>query len=150
EAVLRAIRYHSSMLRSTTSDLRYAARQLRKSPGFAAAAVATLPLGIRANAAIYSLIDAALFRPLPYPDAGSLIMPWAGDPGEASFYSFSHPAFEYFRERAREFVELAAYDDEVVSIADDAAPERVEGGRVSANFFAVLGAHPALGRGFLA
>jgi len=138
------------MLRTTIGDLRYAVRQLRKSPGFAAAAVATLALGIGANAAIYTVIDAALFRPLPYPEPERLVMPWAGDPGEASFYSFSHPAFEYFRERARNFVELAAYDDEVVSIADGGEPERVEGGRVSANFFGVLAARPALGRSFLA
>ncbi len=137
------------MLADTLADLRYALRQLRKSPAFTAAAVATLALGIGANAAIYSVIDAALFRPLPYRDPGRLVMLWAGDPGEASFYSFSYPGFQFFRERARDFAELAAYDDESVSFADRSEPERLEGGRVSANFFSVLGVRPALGRGFL-
>jgi len=76
-------------------------------------------------------------------------MAWSGEPGEATFYSFSYPRFQYFRERSREFGDLAAYDDEIVNYSDGDAPERLEGGRVSANFFSVLGAAPALGRGFL-
>ena len=137
------------LVEDTLADLRLAARQLRHSPAFTAAAVATLALGIGANSAIYSVIDAALLRPLPYQDAKRLVMAWSGEPGEATFYSFSYPRFEYFRERSREFADLAAYDDEVVNYSDGDAPERLEGGRVSANFFSVLGAAPALGRGFL-
>jgi len=137
------------LVEDTLADLRLAARQLRHSPAFTAAAVATLALGIGANSAIYSVIDAALLRPLPYQDAKRLVMAWSGEPGEATFYSFSYPRFEYFRERSREFADLAAYDDEVVNYSDGDAPERLEGGRVSANFFSVFGAAPALGRGFL-
>src|ERR1039457_2227891 len=99
-------------LEDTLSDLRHAARQLRQSPAFTAAAVATLALGIGANSAIYSVIDAALLRPLPSHDPKRLVMAWSGDPGEATFYSFSYPRLQYFRERAREFADLAAYDDE--------------------------------------
>ncbi|HEY2015110.1 MAG TPA: ABC transporter permease, partial [Bryobacteraceae bacterium] len=137
-------------LEDAVADARYALRQLRRAPAFTAAAVATLALGIGANSAIFSVIDAALFRPLPYPSPERLIMAWLGDPGQASFYSFSYPRFQYFRESARDFVDLAAYDDEIVSVADGTEPVRLEGGRVSANFFAVLGVRPALGRGFLA
>lgn len=137
------------ILEDTLEDLRHAARQLWLSPAFTAAAVATLALGIGANSAIYSVIDAGLLRPLPYNDPTRLIMAWSGEPGEATFYSFSYPRFQYFRERSREFADLAAYDDEIVNYSDGGAPERLEGGRVSSNFFSVLGAAPALGRGFL-
>ena len=139
----------TGLLEDALADLRHAARQLRQSPAFTAAAVATLALGIGANSAIYSVIDAALLRPLPYHDPKRLIMAWSGEPGEATFYSFSYPRFQYFRERAREFTDLAAYDDEIVNYTDGDVPERLEGGRVSANFFSVLGTAPALGRGFL-
>ena len=131
------------------ADIRYALRQLRRAPAFTAAAAATLALGIGANAAIYSVIDAALFHPLPYRDPQRLAILWTGEPGQAVFYSFSYPRFQFFRERARGFADLAAYDDESVTFADGGDPVRLEGGRVSANFFAVLGVAPALGRGFL-
>lgn len=137
------------LIEGTLADLRYALRQLWKSPAFTVAAVSTLALGIGANSAIYAVIDATLFRPLPYHDPDRLVMPWCGDPGEASFYSFSYPRFRFFQEHARDFVDLAAYDDEVVSFADRSDPQRLEGGRVSANFFSMLGVAPQLGRDFL-
>lgn len=137
------------MFADAIADLRFALRQLRKAPAFTVAAVATLALGIGANSAIYSVIDAAVFRPLQFKHPEQLVTVWAGGPGEASFYSFSYPRFQFFRERSREFAALAAYDDEVVSFVDHSEPERLEGGRVSANFFSVLGVTPALGRGFL-
>jgi hypothetical protein len=131
------------------ADLRYALRHLGRSPAFALGAVTTLALGIGANSAIYSVMNAALFRPVLYRDPGRLILAWTGDPEQVSFYSFSYPRFEFFRNRLSGVVDLAAYDDEIVTITDQGEPERIEGGRVSANFFSVLGVKPALGRGFL-
>src|ERR1035441_10626366 len=106
------------MLRDTIADVRFALRQLRKAPAFTAAAVATLALGIGANSAVYSVMDAAVFRPLRYQRPEQLVTVWAGSPGEASYYSFSYPRFQFSRERAREFAALAAYDDEIVSFVD--------------------------------
>src|SRR5664280_2261824 len=117
------------MFADAIADLRFALRQLRKAPAFTVAAVATLALGIGANSAIYSVIDAAVFRPLQFKHPEQLVTVWAGGPGEASFYSFSYPRFQFFRERSREFAALAAYDDEVVSFVDHSEPERLEGGR---------------------
>ncbi len=131
-------------------DGRYAFRQLRKSPAFTFAAVATLALGIGANTAIFSVVNAVLLRPLPYPNPTRLALLWAGNPQASSLYSFSHPRFRYFEEHARPFADVAAYDDEIVTLRDHGEPERLEGGRVSANFFSVLGVSPALGRSFLA
>jgi predicted permease len=137
------------MLADIVADVQFALRQLRKAPAFTAAVALTLALGIGANSAIYSVTDAAVFRPVRYRQPEQLISVWAGSPGEARFYSFSYPRFEFFRERSREFAALAAYDDETVTLVDAGEPVRLTGGRVSANFFSVLGVAPALGRGFL-
>ncbi|HTS30000.1 MAG TPA: ABC transporter permease [Bryobacteraceae bacterium] len=135
---------------SLWQDFRYAARGLRQNPAFAAVAIATFALAIGANTAIFSVIDAAILRPLPYPDSAQLVFLWNGDPDQSILYSFSYPRFETFRDRSDEFSGVAAYDDEPVSFADRGEPERIEGGRVSREFFPVLGVKPALGREFSA
>ncbi len=135
---------------STWHDLRYAFRTLRKNPAFAAVAIGTFALAIGANTAIFSVIDAALLRPLPYKDSGKLVFLWNGDAQQSTLYSFSYPRFETFRDHSGEFTGVAAYDDEPVSFADRGEPEQVEGGRVSREFFSVLGVTPALGRTFSA
>ncbi|HLJ47966.1 MAG TPA: ABC transporter permease [Bryobacteraceae bacterium] len=132
------------------ADLRYAFRQLLKSPAFTTAAVATLALGIGANSAIYAVIDAALMRPLPYPNPDRLIIAWKGEPAEPTFYSFSYPRFRFFQEHALDFADIAVYDDEVVTFAEGGDPERVVGGRISANFLRVMGVKPQIGRDFTA
>jgi putative ABC transport system permease protein len=133
---------------SLWQDLRYAARGIRKNPAFAALAIGTFALGIGANTAIFSVIDAVMLRPLPYPDSGKLVFLWSGDPQRSLQYSFSYPRFEMFRDHSDEFAGVAAYDDETVSFADRGEPERIEGGRVSKEFFSILGVSPALGRTF--
>src|SRR5258706_3216060 len=131
------------------ADLRYALSQLVRSPAFITGAVVTLALGIGANSAIYSVMNAALLRPVPYSHPQRLILMWTGEPEQVSVYSFSYPRFEFFRQRLSDSIDLAAYDDEIITVAHQDEPERIEGGRVSANFFSVLGVKPALGRGFL-
>lgn len=137
-----------SLLDDAVADVRYALRQLAKAPGFTVAAVATLALGIGANTAMYSVIDAALVRPLEFSEPERLLMLWTGEAGDVWSYSFSYPRFRLFEERARGFADVAVYDDEVVTVTGAGSPERLTGGRVSANFFAVLGVSPVLGRGF--
>jgi len=130
-------------------DLRYAIRQMRKAPAFAIAVVFTLAIAIGANTAIFSVVHAVLIQPLPYKDPGRLVCIWHGGSASYSWYTFSHPRFLYFRQRLADVAELAAYDDETVTFSDGGEPLRLEGGRVSANFFSLLGVKPAMGRSFL-
>ncbi len=132
------------------TDFRYAVRQLRQSPAFAAAVIFTLALAIGANTAIFSVVRTVLLQPLPYYDSSRLLCLWHGESQDYPWYTFSYPRFLYFQEHLRDAAELAAYDDEIVTVADSGEPMRVEGGSVSANFFSVLSIKPALGRGFLA
>jgi putative ABC transport system permease protein len=122
---------------------------LWKSPAFTVAVVLTLTLAIGANTAIFSVVRSVLLQPLPYKQPERLLAIWQGDAGNNPWYTFSYPRFQYFQQHLSDLAELAAYDDEVATYSDGGEPLRVEGGRVSANFFAVLGTKPALGRGFL-
>ena len=129
-------------------DLRFAARTLRKSPGYAAVALATLALGIGANAAIFSVLDAVVLRPLPYPEGDRLVILGdasadGGTPGNVSF-----PTYEDLRDRTRTFAEIAAARLWQPTLVADGVAERIPAMRVSANFFPMLRVAPALGRGF--
>jgi putative ABC transport system permease protein len=130
-------------------DLRYAVRQLRHSPVFAIAVLLTLAVAIGANTAMFSVIRAVLLQPLPYKDPGRLLCLWHSDAPDYTWYTFSHPRFLYFHEQLRDLAETAAYDDEIVTLTYRGTPVRLEGGRVSANFFSLLGVKPAIGRTFL-
>ncbi|HVE79733.1 MAG TPA: ABC transporter permease, partial [Gemmatimonadaceae bacterium] len=130
-------------------DVRYALRSLRRTPGFAAVAIITLALGIGANTAIVSVVNAALLRPLPFADDGRLAVV------HTSFKSFqleranlSEPEFMDLRERARSFVGLAGERQSGVTLTGEGEPERLRARRASANFFEVLGVRAALGRTF--
>ncbi len=101
-----------------------------------------------ANTAIFSVVDAILLRPLPYSDPARLLCLWRGEANGYPWYTFSHPRFRYLQDHARDVAELAAYDDETVTLTGQGEPVGVEGGRVSANFFSLLGVQPALGRTF--
>jgi len=131
-------------------DIRYAARQLRHAPAFAAAVILTLAGAIGANTAIFSVVRAVLLQPLPYPDANRLACLWHDDRPGMAWYTFSYPRFLFFEEHLRDVADAAAYDDESATVLMNGAPVRVEGGRVSWNFFSVLGVAPALGRSFTA
>ncbi len=130
------------------SDVRYALRSLQKNPLFAATAIGTFALAIGANTAIFSVVNAAYLRPLPYPDANRLVFVWTGEAERSKTYSFSFPGYERLRDRGSDFEGVAAYDDEGITVAGPGEPERLEGGRVSANFFSVLGIRPVIGRVF--
>jgi putative ABC transport system permease protein len=116
------------------TDLRYAARQLRKAPGFTAVAVVTLALGIGANTAMFSLVRGVLLRPLPYPQAERLVT--AG---------LSLPDFDDLRRAATVFDETAVWASNLYVLGGDGAGEQVRGAVVSDRFFPMLGA-AALGR----
>jgi putative ABC transport system permease protein len=132
------------------NDLRFALRQLRKSPGFAAIAIITLALGIGANSAIFSVINAVLLRPLPYPQSDRLVLIRERtnifDSGSVSL-----PNYLDWRASQRCFTDLALFrrDDANLSGAtNDVEAERVGSARVTYNFLSVLGVRPELGRDF--
>jgi len=129
-------------------DLRYGVRTLMKSPGFALVAVLTLALGIGANTAIFSLVNATLLRRLPFKDPDQLVVVWGTAP-QSSRRSLSEPNFLDYQKQNRTFGEIAAFGRVDLTLTGGANPERVRGARVSADFFKVLGVQPAIGRAFL-
>ena len=136
-------------LESIWADVKYALRQLRKSPGFTTTAVLTLALGIGANTAVFSLINAVLLRPLSFPQPDRIFQIEKMNATESS-YTASIPLFLQWREHNRVFEHVAAYSVLPVgfNLAQRGRPERVPGLRVSADFFRVLGIAPQLGRNF--
>ncbi len=138
-------------------DLRYAVRQLRKSPGFATVAILTLALGIGANTAIFSLLDQALLRSLPVRDVDRLaILKYEGSNtghlqsrADGKFY-FSYPMYRDLRDRNAVFSGLIATDWTQVGVQWHNQPELVAAELVSGNYFDVLSLQPALGRLFVA
>jgi putative ABC transport system permease protein len=132
-------------------DLRYAARQLRRKPGFAVVVVLTLALGIGANTAIFSVVDGVLLRPLPYEEPDRLVVLWGDETGLRSGSSWaSYPDFLDFEKQATSFVTLAGSSQQTYTLTGyGGEPVRVPVGRVTHDLFGVLGIQPALGRGFL-
>src|SRR5215212_9575520 len=118
-------------------DVRYAARSLVKRPGFALVAVVTLALGIGANTAIFSVIDAALLRSLSYRDPGRLVHLWETKPNrDFERREASYPDFLDLRAQGAEVFEgLAGYTGRPVTLADAGEATRARGAAVTANFF---------------
>ena len=139
-------------LEDLAQDLRYAARGLARSPGFAFAVIATLTLAIGANVAMFAVADAVLLSPLSYRDANRLVRLTELDPSEGGReQQVAPPTVEDWRRAQRSFEGLAAIaEGESVVLLGAGGPEKIEGAAVSADFFQVMGAWPGLGRGFLA
>ena len=138
-------------LEALWQDLRFGARMLFKQPGFTAIAVLTLGLGIGANITIFSVVNAVLLRPLPYPDSDRLIYLWSAVPKQnISERASAYANFSEWRNQNRSFEDLAAFDPTVVTLTGGAEPETVMSVRASANLFPLLGLAPMLGRTFTA
>ena len=137
---------------SLISELQFAARQLRRSPAIAGAAILTVALAVGANSAVFSLVNAVLLRPLPFAGAERLLVVWGKQPGSPfPRLPLSYPHFTDLRAGVRSFDAVAAWsalDDYRVAIAGAGEPIEVRYGVASANLFRVLGVEPALGRGF--
>jgi putative ABC transport system permease protein len=128
-------------------DFRYALRNLRRRPGFTAVAVLTLALGIGASTAIFSAVNPILFQPLPYPQAGRIMTIWdQGAEGSRAYATFG--TYRELVERNRSLDAIAALKPWQPNMTGPADPERLDGQRVSASYFRVLGVGPALGRDF--
>jgi predicted permease len=128
-------------------DLRYALRQLRKSPGFTTVAVLTLALGIGANTAIFSVVNGVLLNPLPFHNPGRIVSMFEATRNFPK-YSISYPNFLDWQRDNRSFEVMGAFRWTDGGITGVGQPENVPARRVSANFFPILGVSPILGRNF--
>ena len=133
------------------NDLRFATRQLLKSPGFTAVAVITLALGIGANTTIFSLVNGVLLKPLPYPDSDRLVALFNNQPQQGQdFAGLTAPAFVDWRAQSTSFEDLAAYQPGGFDLTGNGEPARIFGIRASASLFPLLRVQPMLGRNFTA
>jgi putative ABC transport system permease protein len=142
---------NSNFFADLMHDLRYAARLQRKNPGFTIVAVIALALGIGANTAIFSVVNTVLLRPLPYKDPERLVMVW--EDASTHGYPRDTPAaanFVDWRDQSQVFEGMAAIADTSFNLTGSGDPERLEGRRVSANMFPLLGVDPQIGRVFTA
>src|ERR1019366_10164108 len=133
-------------------SLRYGLRVIRKSPGFAAIAVLTLALGIGANTAIFSVVNALLLRSLPLEQPDRLVYVSGFNPERGiSGGGFSVAAYENIRDGNHSFTGVAAFVfNDSFTLTGAGEPEQIGAGRVAPDFLDVLGARPLLGRGFKA
>jgi putative ABC transport system permease protein len=136
------------------NDLRFALRQLIKSPGFTLIAIIALALGIGANTAMFSVVNAILVRPLPFPESDRLTMIWQTNP-EVAKMGFplaptSVPDFRDWRTEAKSFGAVSAFEGWSANLTGLKEAERIDGARVSANLFSLLQVQPFLGRTFAA
>jgi predicted permease len=138
-------------LETFAQDLGYGFRMLRKSPGFAAIAIVTLALGIGANSAIFSYVNAWLIKPLPYPHADRLMVLLSHDSKKgwtSNGVTSSADYFDYEKQNSS-FEQLVPWTSWYFNLTGDGPPDRILGGLVGWNFFQTLGAQPMLGRAFL-
>jgi putative ABC transport system permease protein len=131
-------------------DLRFAFRMIRKKPWFSAAIVVTLALGMGANTTVFSLVNAVLFKPLPFPGGNRLVMASATNltSGRDSI-NISYPDFRDFRQNSKSFEHMEAFAGDAFTLGERGnPPDRYQGGRVSSGMFDMLRANPVIGRGF--
>src|SRR6201993_2968992 len=139
-----------SLLEQLGRDVRYALRQLRKSPGFAITATAMLAVAICANSTVFSWIDGTMLRPIPGArDAGELVSLQRGERNFSPTPPFSYIDYRDLREQNHTFTGILAYHNDWIALTGGAEPDRVYIANVSANYFDVLGIKPTLGRFFL-
>jgi len=134
---------------ASLQDLQYAGRVLRKNPGFTAVAIATLALGIGANSAMFSIVNAVLLRPLPFPQASRLVQIFAADSASGRRTDVvSYPDYEDWRAAAAAFDSMSAFVTRSLLVSNGQTADLVLGARVAPSIFDTLGVQPAIGRTF--
>jgi len=146
EVLFNASAVHLDILRQ---DLRYTARALRRTPGFAATAVLVVALGVGANTAAFSLADQVLLRPLPFPHPEQLVKLWEAVPGY-SHMELSPANFEDWKRMNHSFAAMGVYTDFAMNLAGQGEPERLDVTLVDSELLPMLGAQPLLGHLFTA
>jgi len=130
-------------------DIRYAVRQLRNRPGFTAITLITLGLGIGANTAIFSVVNAVLIRALPYKNPDSIVLIWSDERDSGNHRAqVSFTDGDDYRTRSHVFENVVTFGDWSAVFSDSGTPERIPGMQVSDGYFALMGARPLLGRAF--
>ncbi len=149
--IAEELRSRTNIWDAIRQDVAFSIRLLRRQPGFTAVALLALALGIGANTAIFGVVDAVLWRPLPFADADRILSLAEQRPREGRWFGPVSPADFYdWRSQTTSFAAMAAYQDEFVNMTGSGEPERIRGLLVTPGFFAVLGIQPALGRDFRA
>jgi predicted permease len=137
------------VMESTWRDLRFGLRMMAKTPGFTVTSILILAIGIGANTAIFSVVNALLLRPLPLHDPSSLFWISTANPKRGfSGIQFSMDAYKTIRDNGRSFSGVTAYCPESFVLTEYGNPEQLPAARVSANFFDIFGTQPFLGRSF--
>jgi putative ABC transport system permease protein len=135
-------------MESFLQDVRFGLRTLTKNPGFAYVAILTLALGVGANAAIFSIVNAVLLRPLPWSEPDRAVMIWSRWTAFDKTW-VSDGEVNGYRQQSRTLADVGSWADGQVNLTGDGEPERVAAGFVTANLFSVLGSSPVKGRVFL-
>ena len=129
-------------------DFRQGFRLLWRAPGFAVTAILTLALGIGATTALFTVVNAVLLEPLPFPDSNKLIQVWRSELPALTYGSASYARYLDWRQHQRVFTDLGAWSPRGFTLSGTEGPERVAGVMASASFFKVIGAPPVIGRYF--
>src|SRR5271155_2070069 len=143
----------TDLLETSIQDIRYGFRAMCKNPGFFIIAGLALALGISFSCAVFSLVNTILLKPLPYPKASRIVMPWRAGPIEASFSGvdnlpWSPKEFSILQQTSTTFQNLGGFKKDSFNLTGSSNPELLEGVRASAGFFPSLGVLPSLGRTF--
>jgi putative ABC transport system permease protein len=140
------------LMRNLFSDLQLGFRILRRNPGFTVTAIILLALGIGANTAIFSVVNAVLLRPLPYPDPSRIMQIWHVPPAKSfpgmTTFSVSPANYLDWRSMNHSFEDMAAFGGAHFNVGDKERPESIQAAPVAASFFSILRVQPILGRGF--
>ena len=147
---MRGSTRQARVLGGVWDDARYGLRALRNTPGVTAVALVTLALGIGANAATFSVVNAVLLRPLPFPDPDRLIAFWGSAPQMGlPVVRYPDALLVHFRTRSRTLDQMGTYNPATFTLTGGGEPERVVGALVTTGLFSTLGRAPLLGRTFL-
>lgn len=129
-------------------DLKQGLKLVLRAPGFALTAILTLALGIGATTALFTVVNAVLIEPLPFPDSSRLVQVWRSELPALTYGSASYPRYLDWRQHQRVFTDLGAWSPRGFTLSGPEGPERVAGAVASASFFSVVGAPPIVGRYF--